>query len=90
MTNVCHHDVLNTFAGCQAGLHVGKATGTGKKPHTAGPALERGDSAMEEAWVCSIPSVFCVSASSCMPTMGGPNMGIHVPDRTRCCSSHGE
>ena len=59
MTNACHHFILNAFVGDEARLHVEKATGTGKKPHTAGPALERDDSAMEEAWVCSIPSLSC-------------------------------
>lgn len=58
LTNACHHDILNILAGCEAGLHPEKATGNGKKPHTAGPALERDDSAMEEAWVCSLPSFF--------------------------------
>ena len=78
MTNACHHDMLSILAGCEAGLPVENAIGTGKKPHTAGPALERDDSAMEEAWVCSTPNLSCVSASSCMPTSGGSSMGLQV------------
>ena len=37
--------IREIHAGCKAGLD-------GEKAHTAGPTLERDDSAMEEAWVC--------------------------------------
>lgn len=37
---------------------------TGEKPHTAGPVLERDDSAMGKAWVCSSPHLCRLRTSS--------------------------
>lgn len=56
MINACHENVVHNFAGGEAELHGEKAKVAGKKSHTAVSALERDDSAMEEAWVCPAPS----------------------------------
>lgn len=56
MISVFCEGVTCVHAGCEAG----------EKAHTAGPTLERDDSAMEEAWVCRIICLCCLGISDCM------------------------
>lgn len=77
-TDADHQNIVTILAGCEAGLLSEKARGTGKKAHAAGRTLDRDDSAMEEAWVCSIPALAYCGLLKMHATLGGSSMSITV------------